>query len=456
MSEEAFTARILIVDDEAVAVKNLSYALTKSGYDVTTRTSGPGGLEALENMQFDLVLTDLRMEHIDGMAILHRAKALDPDLEVIMITGHANFASAVAAMKAGAFHYIAKPFRLDEVREIVAKALELVKTRRKNRTLQFLVDQELKGPKFITQDANIQRLLKSIRQIAPTDCSVLISGESGTGKELVARYIHQHSRRSDKAFIAINCGAFQEDLLANELFGHEKGAFTGAHESRSGLIEAADGGTLFLDEIGDMSLPMQVKLLRVIQEQEVQRIGNTAVKKVDVRYLAATNRKLEEEISNGRFRQDLYYRLNVVSLHLPPLSERRDDIPLLAYYFLKKHALRMDRPVVDISHDALELLMDYDFPGNVRELENVIERGVALATGHEFGTEQLPGNITEKLVNVVRHKNNKLPSLDQREEEYIRWVLDKTGWNRTQAAEILGIARASLWRKLKKYGLEGD
>lgn len=359
-------------------------------------------------------------------------------------------------MKAGAFHYIAKPFRLDEVREIVAKALELVKTRRKNRTLQFLVDQELKGPKFITQDASIQRLLKSIRQIAPIDCSVLIAGESGTGKELVARYIHQHSRRSDKPFIAINCGAFQEDLLANELLGHEKGAFTGAHESRSGLIEAADGGTLFLDEIGDMSLPMQVKLLPVIQEQEVQRIGNTAVEKVDVRYLAATNRNLEEEISSGRFRQDLYYRLNVVSLHLPPLSERRDDIPLLAYYFLKKHALRMDRPVVDISHDALELLMHYDFPGNVRELENVIERGVALATGHEFGTEQLPGNITEKLVNVVRHKNNKLPSLDQREEEYIRWVLDKTGWNRTQVAEILGIARASLWRKLKKYGLDGD
>ncbi|MDH5485096.1 MAG: sigma-54 dependent transcriptional regulator [Gammaproteobacteria bacterium] len=454
MDDNQASARLLIVDDEVVAVKNLAYALSKSGYEVITRTSGPGGLEALESTQFDVVLTDLRMEHVDGMAILDKAKALDSDVAVIMITGHANFNSAVDAMKAGAFHYVAKPFRLDEVREIVARAVELVQTKRQNRTLQFLVDQEMSGPKFITQDAAIQRLLKNVGQIAPTECSVLISGESGTGKELVARYLHQHSRRADKPFVAINCGAFQDELLANELFGHEKGAFTGAHEARAGLIESADGGTLFLDEIGDMSLPMQVKLLRVIQEQEVQRLGATVTRKIDVRYLAATNRDLQADISQGHFRQDLFYRLNVVSFNLPPLSERRDDIPLLAYYFLKKHALHMDRPVSDISHDALEKLTAYDFPGNVRELENLIERGIAMATGSELGIEQLPKNITDKGLRVIRPRSDKLQSLDEREEEYIRWILKETSWNRTQTADILGIARASLWRKLKKYGLD--
>lgn len=448
--------RILIVDDEAVAVKNLAYALGKYGYEITTRTSGTGGIEALENMQFDIVLTDLQMEYVDGMAILSKAKSLDEDVAVIMITGHANLTSAVDAMKAGAFHYIAKPFRLDEVREIVNKAIELVQVKRQNRKLQSLVEQELQGPRFITQDANIQRLLKTVRQIAPTNCSVLISGESGTGKELIARYLHQHSQRADKPFIAINCGAFQEELLANELFGHEKGAFTGAHESRAGLIEAADGGTLFLDEIGDMPLPMQVKLLRVIQEQEVQRLGSTMARSVDVRYLAATNRDLQTEIKHGRFRNDLYYRLNVVHFHLTPLVERRDDIPLLAYFFLKKHALRMERPVADISSKALKKLIEYDFPGNVRELENIIERGVALATGSEFTAEQLPKNINESAIKVIRQSKDSLQTLDEREKEYVHWVLNKTGWNRTQTADILGIARASLWRKLKKYGIDDE
>lgn len=454
MTIDAQSARLLVIDDEAVAVKNLAYALEKSGYQVTKRTSGPGGIDALDNMQFDVVLTDLRMEYVDGMAILQKAKSVDADVEVIMITGHANLTSAVDAMKAGAFHYIEKPFRFDEVREIVSRAVELVQTKRQNRTLQFLVDQETRGPRFITQDAGIQRLLKNVSQIAPTDCSVLISGESGTGKELVARYLHQHSHRVDKPFIAINCGAFQEELLANELFGHEKGAFTGAHESRAGLIEAADGGTLFLDEIGEMSLPMQVKLLRVIQEHELQRLGSTETIPVDVRYVAATNRNLEDEITQGRFRQDLFYRLNVVSLHLPPLAERRDDIPLLAYYFLKKHSLRMGRTVSDISQDALEKLIRYDFPGNVRELENIIERGIALATDNHFTTDQLPDNVFGNTVKVFRSDDTQMATLDQREEEYIRWVLKETGWNRTKTAEILGIARASLWRKLKRYGID--
>ncbi|MFK5949981.1 MAG: sigma-54 dependent transcriptional regulator, partial [Methylococcales bacterium] len=374
------TIRILIIDDEPVSVKNLSYALKKSGYIVKTRTSGIKGMKALEDNYFDIVITDLRMEHIDGMSILEKAISLDDDIAIIMITGHASLNSAIDAMKAGAFHYIEKPFRLEEVREIVKKAVELVMTKRENKHLHLLIDQNLKGPRIITQDTGMKRLLDNMKQIATTDCAVIITGESGTGKELIARNIHDHSHRADKPFIAINCGAFQEELLANELFGHEKGAFTGAVSLRNGLVDAADEGTLFLDEITEMSLSMQVKLLRVIQEQEVQRLGSTTTEPVNVRYIAATNRDLQKEVTSGHFRNDLYYRLNVVSLHLPALSERRDDIPLLAYYFLKKHAIQMGRSIEDITPEAMHKLISYNYPGNIRELENIIERGIALAT----------------------------------------------------------------------------
>ena len=295
----------------------------------------------------------------------------------------------------------------------------------------------------------MQRLLETAKQIAPTDCNVLITGETGTGKELLARFIHTSSNRADGPFVAINCGAFQEELLANELFGHEKGAYTGAGEAHAGLIEAANGGTLFLDEIAEMSLAMQIKLLRVIQEQEVQRIGSTRVVTVDVRFVAATNRDLRNEVASGRFRQDLFFRLDVVTLHLPPLAERRDDIPLLAYYFLKKIARRMDRQVENIDPEAMALLIDYDYPGNVRELENLIERGVALADGIEFTASLLPPTLVDRAVHVVRRNAERLPTLEEREADYIDWVLKHTNGNRTKAAEILGIDRVSLWRKLK-------
>ncbi|MGD8874579.1 MAG: sigma-54 dependent transcriptional regulator [Gammaproteobacteria bacterium] len=443
------SGKLLIVDDEAVAVENLAHAFRKSGYTVTTRTTGPGGIEALENNRFDVVLTDLRMEHIDGMAILNRALELDPDTAVVLITGHASLDSAVTAMRAGAYHYIAKPFRLDDVRKVIANAMERAQLRRENRRLRNQVHDNRSGVRIITQDAAMQRLLETAQQIAPTDCNVLITGESGTGKELLARYIHLHSGRADKPFIAVNCGALQEELLANELFGHEKGAFTGAAEKRSGLIEAADGGTLFLDEIGDMSLAMQIKLLRVLQEREVLHLGSTQPIPVDVRFLAATNRDLRSEVDTGGFRHDLYFRLDVVTLQLPPLAERRDDIPLLAYYFLKKVAHRMGRTVVDIEPEAMAMLRDYDYPGNVRELENVVERGVALATGRKLTPAQLPPALVDRAVHVVRATGENLPTLEDRETEYIRWVLNRTGGNRTRAAEILGIDRVSLWRKLK-------
>jgi DNA-binding NtrC family response regulator len=408
----------------------------------------------LQKQRIDLILTDLRMEKVDGMALLRRAKELDPETAVVLITGFATLDSAVEAMKAGAFHYIAKPYRLDEVREVVRSALELVRLKRENRELKSRLGKGAELPSIITQDAVMLRLLETARHVAPTDTNVLITGESGTGKELLARYIHAYSGRQGQNFQAVNCGALQEDLLANELFGHERGAYTGATEARRGLIEAAHEGTLFLDEIAEMTLGMQVKLLRVIQEREVQRLGSTRAVAVNIRLLAATHRDLLDEVTSGRFRQDLYYRLDVVGLHLPPLVERREDIPLLALHFVRKHAARMGRPVDDIEPPAMAALLDYDYPGNVRELENIIERGVTLAQEDRLGLAHLPPSLLEKNVHVVREETGRLPTLAERELDYIRYVLERCGQNRTKAAKVLGIDRVSLWRKLKKYGMD--
>lgn len=450
----ANSARVLIVDDELTAVENLAHVCRKQGYEVTTRMSGMGALEALEKNQFDIVLTDLKMEKVDGMAVLRRVKEVSPDTVVILITGYATLDSAVTAMKAGAFHYIAKPFRLDEVREVIRHAVELVSLKRENQQLKLQLTGSGSGPSIITQDAVMLRLLETARQIAPTDINVLITGESGTGKELLALFIHANSSRNNSPFLAVNCGALQEDLLANELFGHEKGAYTGATDASKGLIEAADGGSLFLDEIAEMSLAMQVKLLRVIQEREVQRLGSNISIPVDIRLITATHRNLSEEIAAGRFRQDLFYRLDVVDLNLPPLAERRDDVPLLAFFFLRKHAARMNRAVDDIEPEAIATLLDYDYPGNIRELENIIERGVAMAKKGKLAMNDLPPTLVEHKVKVVREASGTLPTLAEREEDYIRYVLERSGQNRTRAAKILGIDRVSLWRKLKKYGMD--
>ncbi|MES9940777.1 MAG: sigma-54 dependent transcriptional regulator [Candidatus Thiodiazotropha sp. 6PLUC2] len=447
-------AHILIVDDEVTAVENLAHVCRKLGHEVTTRTSGAEAIEVLESLAVDLVLTDLRMEKIDGMEVLRRAGEIDPDIAVILITGFATLDSAVNAMKAGAFHYIAKPFRLDEVREVIGKAIEFVFLKRENRSLKSKLGESNSGPVFITQDAAVLRMLEMARQVAVSDSSVLLTGESGTGKELMARYVHAYSPRSEGTFLALNCGSLQEDLLANELFGHEKGAYTGATESRTGLIEAASGGTLFLDEIAEMSLGMQVKLLRVIQEREVQRLGSTTAVAVDIRLITATHRDLLSEVAAGRFRQDLYYRLAVVGMHLPPLSERKSDIPMLAYFFLRKHAARMQREVDDIDEQALSALSEYEYPGNVRELENIIERSIVLAHEKTVSTADLPAALVERSVHVVREKAGRLPTLAEREADYITYVLERSEDNRTKAAKILGIDRVSLWRKLKKYGME--
>ncbi len=447
------TARILIVDDEKIALKNLKHILQKEGYDVVGTESGLNALKLLTERPFDVVLTDLKMEKVDGLQILKKCREIYPDAEVIMITGYATLESAVDAMRAGAFHYIAKPFKLDVVRNVVKEAIEKVRLKKENTQLREQIENYQGKVKIITQDANMQRLLETARQIAPTDCNVVLSGESGTGKELFARYIHHNSRRLEGPFFAINCGAFTEELLSNELFGHEKGAFTGAGTMKKGLIEMASGGTLFLDEITEMPPSMQVRLLRVIQEREVLRVGGTQPLKVDVRFVAATNRDIHDAIKTGHFRQDLYFRLNVVSLYIPPLSERRDDISLLCHYFLKKYAAFMKKDVGEISKEAMNLLMNYDFPGNVRELENIIERGVALTNGNTIEIAHLPEDLRELSIKTFRKKEGKIPSLEEQELSYIRWVLNEVAGNKTVAAQALGIDRVSLWRKLKKFGL---
>ena len=447
-------AKILIVDDERIALRNLEHVMKKEGYEVTGTQSGPNALKLLEERQFDVVLTDLRMEKVDGLQILRKTRELHPDTEVIMITGFATTDSAVETMRQGAFYYIAKPFKLEEVRKVVQEALHKVRLKTENRHLREQLDSYQGKIKIITQDPSMQKLLETARQIAPTDCNVLVTGESGTGKELFARYIHLNSKREQGPFFAINCGAFTEELLSNELFGHEKGAFTGANNVKKGLIEMASGGTLFMDEVTEMPASMQVKLLRVIQEKEVLRVGGTEPIRVDVRFVAATNRDIHDSMKSGSFRQDLYFRLNVVSLRIPPLAERRDDIPLLSYYFLKKYSVLMKKDVHEISEDVISLLMNYDFPGNVRELENIIERGVALTNGTVIETGHLPEDLRELSIKTFRKKEGKIPSLEEQEESYIKWVLNEVGGNKTLAAQILGIDRVSLWRKLKKYGLE--
>ncbi|HET6514131.1 MAG TPA: sigma-54 dependent transcriptional regulator [Thermodesulfovibrionales bacterium] len=449
-------AKILIVDDEKIALKNLDHVIRKEGYEVTSTQSGQNALKLIEEQQFEVVLTDLRMEKVDGMQILARCRELYPDTEVVMITGFATLESAVETMKHGAFYYIAKPFKLDEVRKVVREAAEKVRLKRENRQLREQIETYQGKVKIITKDQSMLRLLDTARQIAPTDCNVIISGESGTGKELFARYVHFSSNRSAGPFFAINCGAFTEELLGNELFGHEKGAFTGAMTMKKGLIEMASGGTLFLDEITEMPSSMQVKLLRVIQEKEVLRLGSTEPLRVDVRFIAATNRDIQDAIRSGNFRQDLYFRLNVVSLHIPPLSERRDDIPLLSYYFLKKFAPLMKKDITEISQEVIAILINYDFPGNVRELENIIERGVALSNGNAIEVAHLPEDLKELSIKTFRKKEGRIPTLEEQETAYITWVLREVGGNKTLAAQILGIDRVSLWRKLKKLGLEGE
>jgi DNA-binding NtrC family response regulator len=448
---------ILIVEDELIARENLDHVLTKEGYDTVAVDSGAQAFKELEKTEFDLVMTDLRMQQVDGLQVLERTKELYPDTEVIVITGFATVSTAVEAMQKGAYHYLPKPYKIDEMRILVRKALEKRWLRLEVTELKRQVASQKTVPFLVGKSPRIDLLKKTIEQIAPTDATVLILGETGTGKELVAKAIHHLSPRAEKRFLAINCGAFSEELLANELFGHEREAFTGARGVKKGLLEAASGGTVLLDEIGDMPTSMQVKLLRVLQEKKLIRVGGTTEIPVDIRVLAATNKDLKGEVERGAFRQDLYYRINVVTLQVPTLAERADDIPLLVQHFLKKFAEAQGKQIEKISPEALSVLLHYEYPGNIRELENIMERAVTLCAGRTIELAHLPLDFQQpQFFQVQRHQRKEFRTLEENEKEYIDWVVKQVNGNKTKAAEILGIDRVSLWRKLKRYELNGE
>ena len=449
-------AKILIVDDERVALKNLEHIMKKEGYEVVGTQSGSNAIRYLDEQLFDVVLTDMRMEKVDGMQVLKKCRERQPDAEVIMITGYATLEAAVETMKHGAFSYIAKPFRLDEVRKAVQEAVDRVELKKGIKRLKERAE-DLPGEHgIISRDRAMRKPLDAARQVALVDSNVFIIGEKGTGKELFARSIHTNSKRSAHPFIAVHCGGFSEEVLADELFAHERGMAADGSPAKRGAIEEASGGTLFLGEIDAMPPQIQAKLLRVLEVKEIQRAGGTRAIKTDVRFISAAGQEPLEAAGQPPFRQDLYYRLNVVSLHLPPLAGRKTDIPLLSYYFLKKYAEALQKPVKDISEDVIALLTDYGFPGNVRELESIIERGVALANGDAIELAHLPEHLKELSLKTFRKIEGKIPSLEEQEMTYIKWVLNEAGGNKTLAAQILGIDRVSLWRKLKKFGLEEE
>ncbi|WP_028324002.1 sigma-54-dependent transcriptional regulator [Desulfatirhabdium butyrativorans] len=443
---------ILIAEDETIARDNLHYVLLKDGYNVVSVENGQLAIEELRKREFALVMTDLKMQPVGGIEVLQAAKQLYPDIEVIVITGYATVQSAVQAMQSGAFSYLAKPYQIEEMRAQVRQAMEKRSLKAEVQSLRKQITESSQQLSLIGNSSEIEKLRQTIDQVAPTDCNILIFGETGTGKELVARTIHAKSLRADKRFVAINCGAFNEELLANELFGHEKDAFTGARNLKKGLIETASGGTLFLDEIGDMPLSMQVKLLRVLQERVLLRVGGTVEIPVDVRLIAATNKDLKQEAAQGRFRQDLFYRLNVISLFVPRLADRKDDILLLALHFLRRFSVAQGKNVAAIDDEVMEILLSYEFPGNVRELENFMERAVALAKDDTITVRELPEDI-RTLTRNIRMPKRGFQTLEENEKTYIAWVLEQTEDNKTRAAEILGIDRVSLWRKLKRYGM---
>ncbi len=450
------SARILIVEDEPIARENLDHVLRKEGYITMAVESGQEAFKALEKGEFDLVMTDLRMQQVDGLQVLERTKELFPDTEVIMITGYATVSSAVEAMQKGAYHYLAKPYKIEEMRILVRKALEKRWLRQEVVDLKRQVESQKGLPLLIGKTPQIEALKSTIQQIAPTDATVLILGETGTGKELVAKAIHHLSLRAEKRFLAINCGAFTEELLASELFGHERGAFTGARAVKKGLLESAPGGSIFLDEIGDMPLSMQVKLLRVLQEKSLIRVGGTNEIPVDIRILAATNKDLKGQVERGTFRQDLYYRINVVTLYVPTLAERRDDIPLLCQHFLQKFAAAQGKQIDRIASEVMDRLMDYEFPGNIRELENIMERAVTLAAGPVIEVSHLPKDFQQPGFQLQRRPKKEFATLEENEQEYIAYILKQMNGNKTKAAEVLGIDRVSLWRKLKKLDMNGE
>lgn len=445
--------KILIVDDEPIARDNLEHIISKDGYQARVAEDGEQAIALLRKEEVNLVLTDLRMQGKDGMAVLDEAKRLWPDIEVVVITGHATVDTAVEAMRHGAYDYVAKPFQINELRVIVEKALEKNQLRKQVKQLRDQIDTGKGTRRLVGQSPKIQALRETIHQVSQLDCNVLIQGETGTGKELIARTIHELSPRAKKRFVAFNCGVFTEELIASELFGYERGAFTGAGKAKKGLLEMAEGGTVFFDEVGELPLSMQVKLLRVLQERSVMRVGGTEEIAVDFRVLAATNKDLKRETESGAFRADLYYRLDVLTINAPSLAERREDIPLLTHHFLAKHA-HAGKTVPRLSPEAERRLMSYEYPGNIRELENIAQRILIACEGEVVEAQHIASVFGDSEWLSIRDHRQDWPTLEEHEKQYILEVLDEVEGNKSAAVKILGIDRVSLWRKIKRYGLE--
>ena len=448
---------ILVVDDESAILDTVRILLKNEGFDVTVAQGGKAGLDALERSEPAIVLSDVRMPGVTGIDILKAARGRDPDVPVIMMTAQAELRTAIEALNQGAFHYIQKPFANDDLVAICRRAAEHRQLKAENKTLKQEIRRRDRSQSVRPLGASkpFQEVLRLAETVAPTDSTVLIQGESGTGKEVIARYIHELSSRADAPFQSINCGALPESLLESELFGHVKGSFTGAVKDHQGLFASAEGGSFFLDEIGETTPPIQVKLLRVLQEREVIPVGGTEALPVDIRLIAATNRDLEDEMKSGRFRSDLYYRLNVIAIHLPPLRARMDDVPILAEAFLRRMADGRGGAPKRMADDTLAAVMAYEWPGNVRELENALERAATLTTGEVIQAASLPVRVTERrAAPVVSERNHPNPTLETIERAYIMWVLQGEGGNKTRAAEVLGIDPSTLYRKLGRY--EGE
>ena len=447
--------RILLVDDESGILETLRILLRGDGYDVVAALSGREAVEMLPDTSPDIVLTDIRMPGMTGLDVMSKAHEVDPETAVILMTAQASLQTAIQAVNEGAYYYLQKPFANEELLAICRRAAEARELRVENTALK----KEIRRQSMPSTDRptgknrSFIEVLKLAETVAPTESTILITGESGSGKEVLARFIHGLSGRAEGNFLSLNCGALPEGLLESELFGHVKGSFTGAVKDKMGLFEAANGGTLFLDEIGETTPATQVRLLRALQEREVIPVGSTEVREIDVRILAATNSDLNEKIRGGSFRSDVYYRLNVIALHLPPLRERKDDIPVLARLFLDRLAEREGEKV--LGNDTLEVLCAYDWPGNVRELENALERAVVVASDGEILVDHLPEGVRASDAKpLVTNEPPPNPSMEAIERAYIQWVLTAEGGNKSKAAEVLGIDPSTLYRKLNRYGIE--
>jgi len=453
--------KILIIDDDPQILDVIASVLRDGGYTVDTAANGTKAIRSIDTESYDLVITDLKMPEVDGMMVLKHVVDRSPDTMCIILTGYGTIEGAVEAIKAGAFHYITKPVKSAEIMTVVEKALKYKLLERENILLRQQLKTKYRFENFVGDSRPIQEVFELIEKVADTDSTILITGESGTGKELIAKAIHYNSQRRDNPMVVINCGAIPEELLESELFGHEKGAFTGAHKARMGRFEVANGGTIFLDEIGDMSPNLQVKLLRVLQEQQFERVGSTRTIGVDIRVIAATNQDLFRAVNKGRFREDLYYRLNVIPINVPPLRERRSDTPLLVDFFIKKFTKEKEKNIRGFTQESMDTLFQYDWPGNVRELENLVERVIILSDDEEIGLDDIPESIRQRAKRMesfeVAMPDGDIPfdhAVEEYEKKLILQALEETNWVKTKAAKLLKMNRTTLIEKMKKKKLQ--